>query len=275
MFSTISDVNNPRETPKIMKNFTAVPDSDDEEDDEPDAQVLGSSQPPALDTQPLDFPNQTLGVGGTAKAATFYSASKVAIDELGQRGEDTTTVASLAALKGAESLPVTISSSDSTSSISMAAMEPPSKKHVAPQPHASIEQSIQRTEPQEATELAYSPTDVQARAMPRTTLTTEESSQATDTPSSPPQLMRRESYTAKKRESPPASFIVPEALQSKVVLMAELRAMKIVSPPMLPSQPCPSTAFAGPSFCLPLLYPKSSPCIGSISAFPCLFITGY
>ena len=258
-----------------MKNFTAVPDSDDEEDDEPDAQVLGSSQPPALDTQPLDFPNQTLGVGGTAKAATFYSASKVAIDELGQRGEDTTTVASLAALKGAESLPVTIASSDSTSSISMAAMEPPSKKHVAPQPHASIEQSIQRTEPQEATELAYSPTDVQARAMPRTTLTTEESSQATDTPSSPPQLMRRESYAAKKRQSPPASFIVPEALQSKVVLMAELRAMKIVSPPMLPSQPCPSTAFAGPSFCLPLLYPKSSPFIGSISAFPCLFITGY
>jgi hypothetical protein len=231
MFSTISDVNDPRETPKIVKNFTAVPDSDDEGDDEIDPQVLGSSQSPALDTQPMAFPNQTLRVEGTAKAATCYSESKVAIEELRRRVEDKIPAAIFAALKGADSPSVTMASSDITSSISM---EPSAKKHRATKPLGSMEQSVQGTEFQQATELPSSPTDVQARAMLRTSLTTEESSQATNTPPSPPQLMRRESYAAKKRESPPASFIVPEALQSKDVLMAELKAMKIVSSTMLP-----------------------------------------
>ncbi|PMD24380.1 Swi5-domain-containing protein [Hyaloscypha hepaticicola] len=229
MVPTISDVNDRRETPKILKNFTAIPDSDDEEGDEPDAQVLGLSQPPALDTQLPAFPHQAFRNEGTPKAATFQSASNVPIEEQGQRGGDTTTTASLAALKGANSPTVTIASSDITSSISMAAVEPPSKKHAATQPLASMEQSIQGTEVKQAIELPSSLTDVQARAMPRTTSITQESSQATDTPSSPLQLMRRESSAAKKRELPPASFIVPEALQSKDVLMAELKAMKIAS----------------------------------------------
>lgn len=268
MFPTISDINDRRETPKILKNFTAIPDSDDEEDDEPDAQVLGLSQSPAIDTQLPAFPHQTFRDEGTPKAATFQSASNVPIEEQRQRGGDTTTTASLAALRGAESPPVTIASSDITSSISMAAMEPPSKKHVATQPLASMEQSIHGTEVQQATELPSALTDVQARAMPRTTSITEESSQATDTPSSPLQLMRRESYAAKKRESRAASFIVPEALQSKDVLMAELKAMKIVSSPMLPLSRVPFTAFAGTSFCLLLFYSKSSYFIGSTSVFP-------
>lgn len=268
MFPTISDINDRRETPKILKNFTAIPDSDDKEDDEPDTQVLGSSQSLALDTQPPGFLNQALRDEGTPKAATFYSASKVAIEEQGQRGEDTTTAASLAAL---ESPPVTIASSDITSSISMATMEPHLKKHVATQPRASMEQSIQGTEVQRATELPSSLTDVQARAMGRTTSITEESSQTTDTSSSSPQLTRRESYAAKKRESPPASFVVPDALQSKDVLMAELKAMKIVSPPMLLVSTAPVTDFAGTPFYLPLVSPKSSPLIGSTSVLPLFY----
>ncbi len=275
MFPTISDISDKRETPEILKNFTTVPDSDDEEGEEPDAQVLVLSQSPASDIQMPAFPHQTFREEGAPKAATFQSASKVTIEEQGQRGEDTATTASLAALKGANSPTVKIASSDITSSISMAAMEPPGKKHAATQPLASMEQSIQGTEVQQATELPSSLTDVQARAMPRTTSITERSSQATDIPSSPPQVIRRESYTTKKRESPPASFIVPEALQSKDILMAELKAMKIVSPPMLLVSTAPVT-FAGTHLSSPSNLSQVKPLYRLNLGLPLFFyINGY
>jgi hypothetical protein len=268
MFPTISDINNTRETPKVLKNFTAIPDNDDEEGDEPDAQVLGLSQSPALGAQLPAFPEKTPRDEETPKTSAFHFASKVAIGEQGQRGEGKATTASLAALKGANSLPITIASSNIISSLSMAAMEPPSIKHVATQPISSMEQSIQATEVQQAIELVPSLTDTQARAVPQTTSRTDDSSQATDIPSSPPQPMRRESFAAKKKESPPASFIVPEALQSKDVLMAELKAMKIVSLPVLSFSTAPFIAFAGIPLCLPLVYPQFSSFIGSSPVFP-------
>jgi hypothetical protein len=61
----------------------------------------------------------------------------------------------------------------------------------------------------------------------------EESSQATDIASSPLKPLQGGSIKAKRKESPTGSSTAPEAPQSKDVLMAELKAIKIVSPQAL------------------------------------------
>jgi hypothetical protein len=57
----------------------------------------------------------------------------------------------------------------------------------------------------------------------------EEPSQATDTASSPLKPLQGGSIKAKRKESPTGSSTAPEAPQSQDVLMAELKAIKIVS----------------------------------------------
>jgi hypothetical protein len=61
----------------------------------------------------------------------------------------------------------------------------------------------------------------------------EESSQATDIGSSPLKPLQGGSIKAKRKESPTGSSAANEAPQSKDVLMAELKAIKIVSPRVL------------------------------------------
>lgn len=57
----------------------------------------------------------------------------------------------------------------------------------------------------------------------------ENSQRPADTPSSPPNPAERKAGSS-KRSTPNASFSAPEGSQSKDILMAELKAMKIVSP---------------------------------------------
>jgi hypothetical protein len=61
----------------------------------------------------------------------------------------------------------------------------------------------------------------------------EEPSQATDIASSPLKPLQGGSIKAKRKESPTGSSTTPEAPQSQDVLMAELKAIKIVSPQAL------------------------------------------
>jgi hypothetical protein len=62
----------------------------------------------------------------------------------------------------------------------------------------------------------------------------EASSQGTDIPSSPLDPIKGTSFKAKRKESPNASFTAPKASPTKDVVMAELKAMKIVSPLYIP-----------------------------------------
>jgi hypothetical protein len=155
-----------------LKNITAIPDSDEDEDDElPDSTgIRGRGYVPVTTKQAVTDE-------GIPKAADIpASASNTRI---AQQGKEIKATPFAPLLKEEAAEPDALTQSELTPSPSQAAM-------------AKLSQAI-------------------------------------NVPSSSSESAEGASLKMKRKESPSASFTAPEATQSKDILMAELKTMKIVS----------------------------------------------
>ncbi|KAE9378775.1 Swi5-domain-containing protein [Stipitochalara longipes BDJ] len=236
---TISDVSETTEKPKLLKSIIAIPDSDEDEDNElPDAPGI----------QQRDFREPASNLSSTEDALLFSTTKPAATKRTSATSAEVQEVA--IAVKGhqkeltASSIPIgdgnpekdDSSSLEPSSSPVKADMAPPAKKNAGAKHSPAKNQSPQSTKPQLAAELTSSPLESQATDKPHknsfeqpVASTTEASSQATDIPSSPLRMIKGRSFKNKRKESPTASSTAPEASQPKDLVMAELKAMKIAS----------------------------------------------
>ena len=180
------------EKPRLLKSLAAIPDSDDDEDEElPDSprveecvvQAPDPSRSAAKDSQIHAVPPQEVVIKKKMLEAEEVIAA-TSRNPAGKQGEKYTPVTSGPSSPLADIL--TMQKKDNSSS----------------PPAVNIEM---------------------------------ESSPATNFPFPSPARIKVNPFQAKRKESPSISFTAPEVSQNKDVLMAELKAMKIVSPFQLAS----------------------------------------
>jgi hypothetical protein len=242
----------------LLNAIRAIPDSDDGEDDElPDApsiqehitRVPASSPSPARETPPT-ITKPTVTEEKLPKAVeTSAPGPKLGTAQQGQEKEKE-VVASASSCKGKSLEPEGLSSAETTSSPAKRFNFKAPALH-RPTPSVNMRSRIVLddfstdafslgTEDQLPPQAPSSPPAAQLPNEPTiksseqaTAPITEESSQATDIASSPLKPLQGGFVKAKRKGSPTGSSTTPEAPQSKDVLMAELKTIKIVSPRVL------------------------------------------
>lgn len=250
--STISDISNTAGKPVSFKTTTrsAIPDSDDDEDDKiPDAPGLnGDTQQPASNAASapeVSLPTEkspTMVEDGMLKISEIPSSPpKLGIRGQGQEKEAETSTTSVKEANHELQAP---GCKETTSSLAEVDKGRPLKKKETTLPNA---QTVHSTQGQRATELPSLPQTEATRDLREGWLqeaaasahTSEqhkgEVTKFTNTLSSPLQSSNYpSSFEVKIQQSPTASFAALEVSQNKDVLMAELKAMKIVSqaPPL-------------------------------------------
>ena len=239
MSPTVSDVTETTEQPKSLKGITAIPDSDDDEDDEPpdvpamqngDMQITPSNSYSAKDSMLLAATKPAAMEGVFEGHPTLGEVSKAATLKQRQRREVVTFPQSSS---HGNSEKGNTTSHEVSSSPTKAAIAPPTKKNSGARSTAKDEFAEDKVaaEPTSSPPKSQEPTRSNVKILERPVASTkEESSQASDIPSSPLGPIKGGSFKTKRKESPSASFPAPEASQTKDVVMAELKAMKIVSP---------------------------------------------
>jgi hypothetical protein len=235
----VSDVTETREQPKSLRVINTIPDSDDDEDDElPDAPEIqhGDTQIPAsnlyhtkdsmLLTATKPTGTEEVSEGQTA----FGEVSQPAIRKQEQERKVATSPSNSNSEKGNRT------SLETSSSPVKTAMAPPTRKNAGARSTAKRQtpqpaEDITAVEPTSSPPKSQEATKVHVKSLEQSLAsTTDESSQASDMLSSPLEPTKGESFKAKRKESPNASFTAPAASQTTDIVMAELKAMKIVSP---------------------------------------------
>jgi hypothetical protein len=237
----------------LLNIIRAIPDSDDDDDDElPDApsvqehitRVPASSPSPARETPPT-ITKPTVTEEKLPKAVET-SAPRPKLGTA-QQGQEKEVVASASSCKGKSLEPEGPESAETTSSPAERFNFKAPALH-RPTPSVNMRSRIVLddfstdafslgTEDQLPPRAPSSPPAAQLPNQPTIKSSeqanapiTEESPQATDIASSPLKPLQGGFVKAKRKGSPTGSSTTPEAPQSKDVLMAELKTIKIVSP---------------------------------------------
>ena len=239
-----------------MNTIRAIPDSDDDEDGElPDApsiqehitRVPASSPSPARETPPTITKPAVTEEKLPKAGKTSAPGPKLGT---AQQGQEKKVVASASSCKEKSPEPDGPSFAETppspakrfnfkapalhrpTPSVDMRSKNVLDDFSTNPFPLGTEDQlSPQPPSSPPAAQLPNEPTVKSSEQAPVSIM--EELSQATDIASSPLKPLQGGSIKAKRKESPTGSSTATEAPQSKDVLMAELKAIKIVSPRVL------------------------------------------
>jgi hypothetical protein len=226
--------------------LSAILDSDDDDGEElPDApspvddiQRTAPKVASAQDERPVETTSPVIISDETSKIVEIQSLTPTP----GVAKQENESGFSASSFKEAVFSPKALPSDDTTSSPAQPA-KPLNIKKDTTLPKTSNNRSTQGKDYQPDTESLPSPGKLGAsspllgkkaatpnKATREISQRSEEASQVTNIPSSPPQRDSEVFFEAKKNQTPSVSFPVTEALQNRDVLMAELKTMKIVSP---------------------------------------------